>query len=200
MHPLCAFPNNQTGALGMNSGDRIRCASTGKTGIVDEFLPDGEALVSWDDGSFSTPKWSQIEPASTAKRSLIPVIAVIHSGRVLMLQRAHDSKYPDSWCIPGGKIEPGETALACAVRELREETGLIVAESEMRLHRELDSRVLDHVRFAIHYVLLGGSRPPVVSMEPTFQGFGWFSMKDIAGLEKVMSPADQIADIVGVPQ
>jgi ADP-ribose pyrophosphatase YjhB (NUDIX family) len=31
-----------------------------------------------------------------------------------------------TWSLPGGKIEPFEHILGCAVRELREETGLIV--------------------------------------------------------------------------
>jgi 8-oxo-dGTP pyrophosphatase MutT (NUDIX family) len=30
------------------------------------------------------------------------------------------------WLPPGGKMDPGETPNQCAVRELREETGLIV--------------------------------------------------------------------------
>lgn len=43
------------------------------------------------------------------------------SGAVLMLQR------PDgSWCIPGGKLEPGETTLQGAIRETAEETGKLL--------------------------------------------------------------------------
>lgn len=34
-------------------------------------------------------------------------------------------RYPDP-TLPKGQIEPGESALACALREVREETGYIV--------------------------------------------------------------------------
>ena len=55
-HPLAhKYPRN--GARDMMAGDRVRCKITGKTGVADEFLPDGEALVSWDDGTFGEPKW-----------------------------------------------------------------------------------------------------------------------------------------------
>ncbi len=47
------------------------------------------------------------------------------TGAVLMLQR------PDgSWCIPGGKLEAGETPLQGAIRETAEETGKLLSPSE----------------------------------------------------------------------
>jgi 8-oxo-dGTP pyrophosphatase MutT (NUDIX family) len=48
---------------------------------------------------------------------------VIREGAALLVRRSHR---PDAglWGFPGGKREPGETALDCAIRELFEETGL----------------------------------------------------------------------------
>jgi 8-oxo-dGTP diphosphatase len=43
-------------------------------------------------------------------------------GRVEVLV-VHRPKY-DDWSLPKGKVEPGETDEACAVREVLEETGL----------------------------------------------------------------------------
>jgi ADP-ribose pyrophosphatase YjhB (NUDIX family) len=50
------------------------------------------------------------------------MVAVLDGGRVLLTRR-HD--FP-VWCLPGGAIDPGESAAAAAVREVREETGLEV--------------------------------------------------------------------------
>jgi 8-oxo-dGTP pyrophosphatase MutT (NUDIX family) len=48
------------------------------------------------------------------------------TGRVLMLQRRLDPTDPNSgvWEFPGGRLEPGETPLAAAVREWQEEVGV----------------------------------------------------------------------------
>ena len=40
--------------------------------------------------------------------------------RVLLTRRADNSR----WCLPGGGMEPGESAAEACERELREETGL----------------------------------------------------------------------------
>ena len=51
---------------------------------------------------------------------------VFHSdGRVLLIRRGKPPAM-GTWSLPGGRMEPGETPEETAVREVREETGLVV--------------------------------------------------------------------------
>jgi len=61
MHPL-ALPFGKSGAMGMKSGDRIIYTINGKHGVADEFLPDGEAFVTFDDNTYDTVKWNHLIP------------------------------------------------------------------------------------------------------------------------------------------
>lgn len=67
-----------------------------------------------------------------------------HARRVLLILR----KDVRRWAIPGGMVDPGETAPAALVRELREETGvdLTTVDPVMILHRGYvaDWRTTDH--------------------------------------------------------
>ena len=51
--------------------------------------------------------------------------AIFRGDKVLIAERGHGPR-KGYWSLPGGKIEPGEKAAAAAMREIREETGLIV--------------------------------------------------------------------------
>ena len=42
-------------------------------------------------------------------------------GRILLIQRSDDR----TWALPGGTMELGETLRECAIREVREEAGLV---------------------------------------------------------------------------
>ena len=46
-------------------------------------------------------------------------------GRLLLIKRGHEPG-KGLWSVPGGRIEAGETDAEALVREVREETGLIV--------------------------------------------------------------------------
>lgn len=53
------------------------------------------------------------------------VVAVLYGSDLLYLLRGPTAPtYPNHWGLPGGFSDPGETTLATALRELREETGL----------------------------------------------------------------------------
>ena len=60
-------------------------------------------------------------------RNPVPAAGVIleREGRVLMVKRRYAPR-AGAWCLPAGFMEYGETPEHCAVREMEEETGLLV--------------------------------------------------------------------------
>ena len=88
---------------------------------------------------------------------LIGVGAVIIEGpiedaRVLLVKRAHPPLQAQ-WSIPGGVLEVGELVRDAAIREAREETGLVVEPADLlgvydRVLRNAEQRV------QYHYVLI----------------------------------------------
>jgi 8-oxo-dGTP diphosphatase len=88
---------------------------------------------------------------------LVGVGAIIIEGpiadaRVLLVKRAHPPLQAQ-WSIPGGVLEVGELVPEAAIREAREETGLIVEPADLL---GVYDRVLRNaeLRVQYHYVLI----------------------------------------------
>ena len=62
------------------------------------------------------------------------VVILDKENRILMVKQHHDEK--DIWMVPGGGIEEGESSMAAAVREMKEETGLDVEIDRLIWHTE----------------------------------------------------------------
>ncbi|MFF5145054.1 NUDIX domain-containing protein [Streptomyces sp. NPDC013157] len=69
--------------------------------------------------------------------TLLAAAVIVHdteNDRVVLLQRGPGAKYGNGlWDLPAGKSDPGEPITETAVRELREETGLVVDPRSLRV-------------------------------------------------------------------
>lgn len=54
----------------------------------------------------------------------------VRDGALLLIRRGH-APSRGRWSLPGGRVEPGETARQALVREMAEETGLVVEVGEL---------------------------------------------------------------------
>jgi 8-oxo-dGTP diphosphatase len=83
---------------------------------------------------------------------LVGVGAVIIEGpRVVLVKRAHAPSVGE-WSIPGGVLEVGELLREAAMREVFEETGLMVEPSEIL--GVFDRILREQGRVEYHYVLI----------------------------------------------
>lgn len=84
--------------------------------------------------------WSRI---SRGKTLGVRILAVDGEGRVLLVRHT----YLPGWWLPGGGVDRGETLEAAAVRELREEAGLIARDRPRLISAHSNERFFpgDHV-------------------------------------------------------
>jgi len=115
------------------------------------------------------------------------------NARVVLVKRAHPPLQAQ-WSIPGGVLEVGELVREAAVREAREETGLVVEAGELlgvydRVLRDAEQRVqyhyvlIDFLCRRISSELRAGSDAAEVR---------WFGQEELAGLKLAEDTLDVI--------
>ena len=105
-------------------------------------------------------------------------VAVFRSGKLLLGKRR--GRVGDgTWCLPGGRLEPGEHFNVGAARELGEETGLLVAAENLTLVNVTnDTTDKGHyIHFTFHAPDIFGE-PAVIEPEE-FEQWEWFDLRDL---------------------
>jgi len=64
------------------------------------------------------------------------ILITTEGGAVFLARRSRHVNDPGVWSIPGGRIEPGETAMQAAVREFTEEMGGLIPSVPIRECRQ----------------------------------------------------------------
>ncbi|MET8539052.1 NUDIX domain-containing protein [Kitasatospora sp. NPDC004799] len=83
-----------------------------------------------------TTDQTALEPATESMTLLVAAVIVhdLEAQRVALLRRGPKAKFAQGmWDLPVGKNEPGEPITGTAVRELEEETGLVVSPADLHL-------------------------------------------------------------------
>lgn len=99
-------------------------------------------------GNISKSVYNDIIKAKTGKVRYADVL-LFRGDKLLILQRAGEyGASTQQWCIPGGHVDPGESFLEAAARELFEETGIEIPEDLL-----IEAGVAKGKDYEIHYFL-----------------------------------------------
>ena len=104
------------------------------------------------------------------------VIRALPDGwRVLLLQRAHDTRCPTAWESVHGRLEPDEEPEVGALRELREETGLVPERFYVIATQPYYIKAMRSVQLSIAFAAFV-AEPAEVTLGPEHQAFEWVTV------------------------
>lgn len=118
---------------------------------------------------------------------------IVRDDRVLLIRRGQPPLLGE-WSLPGGVLECGETLREAALREAREETGMIVDVGEMLGIYERVIRT-DDGRVRYHYVLVDFLCRPIggeLEAGSDAAEVGWFRRGDLAALNLASDAIDVV--------
>ncbi len=122
-------------------------------------------------------------------------VYIVHDGKVLMHKRTEDKlKFPGFWIGPGGHVEEGEDVLTAAIREIKEETGVLLETSRVKLKVLAFHHHLDRGEVWIEYLFRATipSQQPIIS---TFEGESkWVTLNDLLKMDQVFPPSKYYFD------
>lgn len=112
------------------------------------------------------------------KQPLGACVIVLNADKTQVLLGKRKNSYKAGWYgLPGGRLEVGEPVLACATRELQEETGLVTNQLEyLGVVRDWQE-TYDFIHFVFLYAEPSGEA--VCSEPDKCEGWEWFPLDQL---------------------
>ncbi|MFC5179762.1 NUDIX hydrolase [Actinomadura harenae] len=144
------------------------------------------------------------EPAEWSARAAVRIICLDGADRVLLMNWHDPHNHREFWEPPGGGVDPGESDIEAARRELHEETGLpgsSVQDVSVRVERDFLWLGTRHLKtepfFLARFAGTPDVRPAALTPEEnaTYLGMAWFSPGEIAALGGSVEPSNLLSAI-----
>ncbi len=119
--------------------------------------------------------------------NFIPKLEIIScfvesDGEVLLLHRQDYKPQGDTWGVPAGKIDQGESEVQAMARELHEETGIELIQDQLEYFKKVYVRYPDYdFTYTIFHTKLD-TRPEVVIAPKEHKEFKWINPKAALGM------------------
>jgi len=91
----------------------------------------------------------------------VAICFIEHQSTILLLQRSPNSIQGGRWCVPGGKLNPGEFVEEAILRELHEELGWSITNSDLEFKVKLFERFPPFGDFILNVFSFPLSTPPL---------------------------------------
>lgn len=124
---------------------------------------------------------------------VVVAAAVICGGRVLAQQRTYPPEVAGRWELPGGRVEPGESARDALVRECREELAVEVVPGE-RLGPEVPLPGGAVLRVYVAYLALPSDNPVPVE----HAALRWVDIPALVALDWLDADRALLPDLVAL--
>ncbi len=72
----------------------------------------------------------------------VSTCCIVCNEQILLLKRNNSGTAGGKWCMPGGKLEKNETPMQAVIREVTEETGIILLPEEVNFFQTICIRAL----------------------------------------------------------
>lgn len=119
-------------------------------------------------------------PRPAVSVDLVVIRELDQQRQLLLIQRKYEP-FADSWALPGGFLDPGETLEQAAARELLEETRLRATQlKQLKAYSAVDRDPRTRVISVAFLAQVPSDQTP--SAEDDAQDVGWFDLKNLPPL------------------
>ncbi|KAL3631304.1 Nudix (Nucleoside diphosphate linked moiety X)-type motif 1 [Castilleja foliolosa] len=124
-----------------------------------------------------------MENSGEASRPKVAVVVFLLKGKKVLLGRRRSSVGRDTYALPGGHLEFGESFEECATREVKEETGLDIDRIEfVTVTNNVYSKVDKPVHIVAIFMRAFLANPDQVPQNPEpdkCEGWDWYDWNDL---------------------
>lgn len=123
-------------------------------------------------------------------------VAIVKEGKILMLRRRDNKK----WTMPGGTLELGENLINCALREVKEETGLNIVIKDI-IGTYTDPNIIieysdGEVRQEFTILYFGEYKEGEIQIDEESEEYKWINIKEVLNLDLAESQKRRLKDVI----